>query len=110
MSTKVIGLFVNPPHQRSMLPAKYKGLMTGIELSSAVPRSDWDAVLSCMHLVYYEDPEYSGSDMLSDGKIITKYGRAWILQHDLNCWWLTDKQLQQVIRYYGLDKIYWESE
>lgn len=48
--SQVIGLFVNPPHQRNML------------------------------------------------------------QHDLNCWWLTDRHLQQVIKYYGLEKIYWESE
>lgn len=108
--SKVIGLFVNPSHQRSMMPAKYKGIMMGIEISSSMPRSDWDAVLSCMHIVYYEDPEYSGSDMLEYGKIVTAYGRDWILQHDLECWWLTDRQLQQVIRYYSLDKSYYETE
>ncbi len=107
----VVGLFINPNHQRRMMPAKYAGIMMEIKLSSSVPRCDWDSVLSCMHIVYYEDPEYGGSDMLEDGKIITSYGRTWLLQHDLlPCWWLTDRQLGQVIKYYGLDKIAWESE
>lgn len=107
----VIGLLINPDYQRRMMPAKYAGIMLEITLSSSVPRCDWDSVLSCMHIVYYEDPEYGGSDMLEDGKIITEYGRIWLLQHDLDpCWWLTDRQLDQVIKYYGLDKIAWESE
>ena len=108
---KIVGLFINPAHQRSMMPARYAGIMMDITMPSSVPRCDWDSVLSCMHIVYYEDPEYGGSDMLEDGKIITSYGRTWLLQHDLlPCWWLTDRQLDQVIKYYGLDKIAWESE
>lgn len=103
----VVGSFINPPHQRSMMPAKYANILMDIKLPSSVPRCDWDSVLSCMHIVYYKDPEYGGSDMLDDGKIITKYGITWIVQHDLSAWWLTDKQLQQVIKYYRLDE-YWE--
>lgn len=103
----VVGLFINPAHQSRMMPAKYASIMMGIKISSSVSRCDWDSVLSCMHIVYYEDPEYGGSDMLADGKIITKYGLTWIVQHDLSAWWLTDKQLDQVIKYYRLNE-YWE--
>lgn len=112
MSERTItGLFINPAHQRSMMPAKYAGVMMDIKIPSSVPRCDWDALLSCMHIVYYKDPEYGGSDMLENGKIITEYGRIWLLQHDLDpCWWLTDRQLEQVIKYYRLDKEAYDSE